>query len=92
MLNCKDTAQLVSKSLDTSLPWWTRMQLKVHVALCKVCKVRCRQIQMIRNAVHACLSQDIREEAAPREFLSEERKKRMQQDLNEAMAEELKDS
>ena len=37
MYSCKQVSQIVSESLDRQLPFWTRIQLRMHLAMCGVC-------------------------------------------------------
>jgi hypothetical protein len=37
MLNCKQTSQLISQSLDRDLSWKERFLLKLHLLICKNC-------------------------------------------------------
>jgi hypothetical protein len=37
MYSCKQVSQIVSESLDKKLPLWTRLQLRMHLAMCGIC-------------------------------------------------------
>lgn len=37
MLSCKEVTKLVSESLDHKLPWWKRMNMRLHLSMCKMC-------------------------------------------------------
>ena len=37
MFSCKQVTQIVSESLDKKLPFWTRVQLRMHLAMCGLC-------------------------------------------------------
>lgn len=49
MLNCKQMVDLVSQSLDTSLPWWKRLEMKMHLLICKTCHRYLQQMQFIHR-------------------------------------------
>jgi hypothetical protein len=42
MLSCKDVSQLISESMDRSLPLYQRMLMRLHLAMCKYCS-RCKE-------------------------------------------------
>jgi hypothetical protein len=48
MLNCNQTTQLVSQSLDRRLTLSERFELQLHLMLCKFCKRFSQQIQIMR--------------------------------------------
>lgn len=48
MLNCKQTSQLVSQSLDRRLTLQERFVVKVHLWICKYCRRFSRQLMAMR--------------------------------------------
>jgi hypothetical protein len=48
MLNCNQTTQLVSQSLDRRLTLSERFELQLHLMLCKFCKRFSQQIKIMR--------------------------------------------
>lgn len=38
MLNCEDTGKLISMSKDHRIGLWRRTQIRLHIAMCDVCK------------------------------------------------------
>lgn len=38
MLNCRDTSRIISESFDRKLPVWTRVGLRLHLWMCKLCR------------------------------------------------------
>ncbi len=50
MLKCKQVIDLASNSLDTSLPWRIRWQMKFHLLMCKNCHRYLKQLQFIQRA------------------------------------------
>jgi hypothetical protein len=50
MLKCKQVIDLASNSLDTSLPWTTRWQFKLHLLMCLTCHRYLKQLQFIQKA------------------------------------------
>ena len=50
MLRCKEISELVSRSLDQKLPFWTRMGVRTHLMMCRFCSGFRRQILFFRRA------------------------------------------
>ena len=55
MLNCNQTTQLVSQSLDRRLTLSERFALRLHLMLCKFCKRFSQQIQIMRVSIKAII-------------------------------------
>ncbi len=53
MLNCKEISELSSRSLDSRLPWNERMQMKLHLMMCKACKQYLKQLKFLRKSTKA---------------------------------------
>lgn len=51
MLNCKQTARLISEGLDRKLSLWQRMNLWLHLAMCGACSAYRRQIHLLNRLV-----------------------------------------
>ena len=51
MLDCKQTSQLISQSLDRSLTLRERFALRLHLFVCKYCKQFSQHLQTIRVAI-----------------------------------------
>ena len=77
MLSCKDVTQLISESMDTSLPIGKRIGVCVHLLMCKFCSRYERQLLLIRETVRRIVST----EEKPGETLSEEAKERIRKSL-----------
>ena len=50
MPSCKETARLVSESMDRKLPLWQRIILKMHLMMCTYCARFKQQLQILRRA------------------------------------------
>ncbi len=48
-MTCKDVYPLISEEMDHSLSFSRRVRLKMHLAVCNLCQVYSRQLQMLRN-------------------------------------------
>ncbi len=77
MLNCRDVSVLVSQSLDRKLTIWQKMNLWMHLSMCKLCSRFRRDIVHLdseaRHLVHESqrdgLDKDITLSAEARERL-----------------------
>jgi hypothetical protein len=52
MLTCKEASRLLSQSLDQSLPTMKRLELRLHVWLCRSCSNFEKQLKFLRRAAH----------------------------------------
>jgi hypothetical protein len=50
MISCKEVAKLLSSDQVSSLRWWKRAELRLHLAMCKHCSRFARQLQQLREA------------------------------------------
>ncbi len=49
MFQCKEVSKKVSESLDTPLPVGQRVQVWIHLLMCKYCMRLYRQLRMLRR-------------------------------------------
>lgn len=50
MFSCKDVSQLISESMDRSLPFYQRVLMRMHLLMCKYC-ARCKEhFEALRTA------------------------------------------
>ena len=49
MLSCKDVTQLISESMDRSLPLGKRIGVRIHLLMCLFCARYERQLLLIRE-------------------------------------------
>lgn len=56
MLNCKQTSQLISQSLDRTLTLRERFALQLHLIICKYCKRFSQQVQIMRVSVSSLIN------------------------------------
>ncbi len=50
MLSCRKAAELTSQALDRRLSVRERAALRLHLALCRVCRLHGHQLELIRAA------------------------------------------
>lgn len=74
MLSCKEASKLVSESLDLRLPLKTRLRLRLHLSMCRICTAYYRQLHFLRRVI-GVLPDHV--EAVNPEPLSEEAKQRI---------------
>lgn len=51
MLTCKQASRLVSQSLDRSLSWPEKLQLRFHLLICNACNNFKLQLEQLRSSV-----------------------------------------
>ena len=81
MLSCKDVTQLLSESMDTSLPIGKRVGMRLHLLMCKFCARYERQLLLIRETVRQIVGAEDRPGEPPRDTLSREAKERIRDSL-----------
>lgn len=81
MLACRDVTQLISESMDTSLPIGKRIGVRIHLLMCKFCARYERQLLLIRETVRRLVAAEEISGEAPGETLSEEAKERIKKSL-----------
>ena len=80
MLSCKDVSYLVSESLDRKLSFWQRLQVRLHLLMCRFCSRFRKQTLFLRDAAHHyLLAVEDTEAASP--GLSPEARERINQSL-----------
>ena len=81
MLSCKDVTQLISESMDTSLPIGKRIGMRLHLHMCRFCSRYERQLLLIRETVRGMVATEEKPGESPGETLSEEAKERIRKSL-----------
>jgi hypothetical protein len=81
MLSCKDVTQLLSESMDTSLPIGKRISMRLHLLMCKFCSRYKRQLLLIRETVRRLAATEDAYVSHIGEHLSEGAKERIRKSL-----------
>ena len=84
MLNCRQVTRLVSRSMDSKLPWYQRLGVRIHLWYCVWCRRYAEQVRFLRRASHD-LAGEL--DAAPEGALSPEAKDQMRERLRQAIKE-----
>jgi hypothetical protein len=77
MLSCRDVTQLISQSMDTTLPIGKRMGVRIHLLICKFCKRYERQLLLIRETLRRHAATEDHPERPAGELLSPEARDRI---------------
>lgn len=81
MLSCRDVTQLISKSMDTSLPIGKRIGVRIHLLMCRFCARYERQLLLIRVTLRRLVATEDQPEEQAGEPLSEEARDRIKKSL-----------
>lgn len=52
MLMCRDISKLVSQSLDRKLPLRLRMEIRIHLMMCSICRTYRTRLLFMHNVIH----------------------------------------
>ena len=44
---CKETSRLLTRAIDGRLSWWERLQMRLHISVCRNCLVFERQLRQM---------------------------------------------
>ncbi|MGI8958310.1 MAG: zf-HC2 domain-containing protein [Bryobacteraceae bacterium] len=58
MLRCREVSELLSRDELGGAPRWTRLAVKVHLAMCRHCSRFARQLAQIRAAAIGSFAQN----------------------------------
>ncbi len=58
MISCKKVTELASKALDEKLSLGQRLQMKLHLLICKGCQHYCQQVAWLRSATRSLVERD----------------------------------
>lgn len=81
MLSCKDVTQLISESMDTSLPVGKRIGVRIHLLMCRFCARYERQLLLIRETLRRLVATEEESGGPSRESLSVEARERIKRSL-----------
>ena len=82
MLMCKDISKLVSQSLDRKLPLRLRMEIRLHLMMCSICRTYRKRLLLIHNLFQR--PESLSTQTNPSRHLSPEAESRIKAALLEA--------
>ncbi|MBL4664363.1 MAG: zf-HC2 domain-containing protein [Nitrospinaceae bacterium] len=80
-MTCKDVYPLISEEMDHSLSFSRRVRLKMHLAICNLCHVYSKQLQMLRNLARNLGKEN--SQAIEKKTLSPDTKEKLQKYIKE---------
>lgn len=79
--SCKKIAKLISASQDQTLPWQSRLVMKLHIFVCKYCKRFEKQI----HHIDAMIQKAGKDGLPSHQHLSQEAKRRINDSISKTM-------
>jgi len=58
MISCKNVAKLLMSDQLQAQSWWRRMEVRLHLAMCRFCSRLARQIEQLRSATRRVSEQE----------------------------------
>lgn len=58
MISCKHVATLLMSDQLEAQTWWRRMEVGLHLAMCRLCSRLARQVEQMRSAARRTSDQD----------------------------------
>ena len=58
MISCKNVAKLLMSDQLQAQSWWKRMEVRLHLAMCRFCSRLARQIEQLRSAARGASQQE----------------------------------
>jgi hypothetical protein len=83
MLRCREISELVSQSMERDLPWRRRMQVWIHLAMCRLCAGFARQLRLLRRAAHEHPERLVADPSEPAAVLSQDARQRIKAALRD---------
>jgi hypothetical protein len=83
MMSCEEASFYISKNLDTDIGFRKKMSLRMHVIMCKYCMRFEKELNFISKKIQQFTSG--KENTAPSHTLSDEKKDKLQQLIEEKL-------
>ena len=82
MLHCREISKLVSESMERDLPLRQRLQVRMHLMMCRMCSGFARQIRSLRRVAREHPERLGPDEGSSEAKLSSEARQRIKAALN----------
>ncbi len=83
MLRCREISKLVSESMERQLPLGQRMQVRMHLMLCRLCAGFARQTGLLRRAAKQESERSVADVSTPGATLSQKARERIKAALRD---------
>jgi hypothetical protein len=77
MLRCREVSKLVSESMERRLPLRYRMELWIHLTLCRLCAGFARQTRLLRRAAQEEPERLVGDKSSPQATLTPDARERI---------------
>jgi putative zinc finger protein len=77
MLRCREISKLVSESMERDLPLRRRLEVRMHLMMCRMCSGFARQVRLLRLAARENPERLGPDETAPEAKLPEKARERI---------------
>ena len=81
MLRCREISKLVSESMERDLPFRRRLEVRMHLMMCRFCWGFARQVRLLRRGARENPERLGPDESSPEAKLPEEARKRIKATL-----------
>ena len=81
MLRCREISKLVSESMERDLPLHRRLEVRMHLMICRMCARFAHQIRLLRQAARENPERLGPDESAPEARLPEDARERIKASL-----------
>jgi hypothetical protein len=58
MISCKNVAALIMSDQLQAQSWWKRLEVRLHLAMCRFCSRLARQIEQLRSVARRTTDQE----------------------------------
>lgn len=84
MLRCREISKLVSESMDGDLPLRRRLEVRMHLMMCRLCSGFARHLRLLRRAAQENPDRLGPDESTPQAKLSDDARQRIKAALDNA--------